>query len=1011
YCVDPENTSCLLSMPLETLAILLVICGAFITKSAVYVYCNPLNYPHLLPYIAHWPNLRLHCTNQQQYDNDADAAEDFKIFSFVAMSKDSHSIGMPFGTKSRPVAFDPFIIEKWPIVQASALEDYGGLESVCLIHFTHFVMKLKSSSLQRGFFTMKHEIVNINEDLWALFDVVDPVDLEKIITKKFLCLRSNGTIHASNSSRELTEEEVGEPLQSFFAFGNLTKKVTTKQNVRLPYCLFGQHSSSLPKFQETSKPLGFSGMNNSSALHMVCQAVSSKIAISCSRTYFFTSGQPLTLYQEDQYMHLDHPGQMIELLERLYKAVVASILHAIDVFSSTTSVQKSKEACLESLVESCTENIIPTGLEILKSKKAYCFFLHGLDMFGSPVSLSENSLPGSLKLAGLKLLDIPSIEHPGNILGSMEFSETFLNSRILVETENGDVAANQRHLILTSRIPRCMAWEMRKDKENIAKTLQSFLHSASQPLGEVLVDGVSCSALGSKDYGAMTDGTLYICDEGVLFTDSGNHLVVFPLSYTEEMTLFDGVVSKWQKRKTDPVLKCLEEVPENVSEIYASLKMKYSVNVKGASKVREMQKATANLNNFDRFLAHLKASSVLKTVSIPERDLAKVLVEPVSHTIKETKDNVIVVNLLTGVPGSHQEELCKALVNMAKEQNRWMILKPPLDSDEFFKPQQIHDALTSVYNAARKQRQSVRAATGGRKKMRALLVAPGFTNTERVVYSILNHPNPDVARHLGIGTITCCVDPLNTFLSNRSTDAESIVSETSFMDVGMIRSRHLSSPGWWKGMDHSSVLHPSFNKVCLSFYQPLERNKFLNNLKTIHMTSGKDNVPGHLYHIRGTTKFTDSDHLTEVYFTTLSGYLSLAAVQNVPIAHPPSTLSSLGVKHSTPPGLRSGSVFQQGASSLLFVGINLEEGSLKAWLRTCAKQKPTKLPIKTRNSLSKEELHRVHEEHHLDSLPEGWFYNGSQYLNFAGERNNSITQIWTLFLKTILIRVMKRLKQ
>lgn len=37
-----------------------------ITKSAVYVYCNPLNYPHLLPYIAHWPNLRLHCTNQQQ---------------------------------------------------------------------------------------------------------------------------------------------------------------------------------------------------------------------------------------------------------------------------------------------------------------------------------------------------------------------------------------------------------------------------------------------------------------------------------------------------------------------------------------------------------------------------------------------------------------------------------------------------------------------------------------------------------------------------------------------------------------------------------------------------------------------------------------------------------------------------------------------------------------------------------------------------------------------------------
>ncbi|PIK34946.1 hypothetical protein BSL78_28229 [Apostichopus japonicus] len=855
---------------------------------------------------------------------------------------------------------------------------------------------------------MKHEIVNINEDLWALFDVVDPVDLEKIITKKLPLFEKqwNNTVtninmaFASNSSRELTEEEVGEPLQSFFAFGNLTKKVTTEQNVRLPYCLFGQHSSSLPKFQETSKPLGFSGMNNSSALHMVCQAVSSKIAISCSRTYFFTSGHtPYPLSGGS--VHAPRPPRTdIELLERLYKAVVAVFFHAIDVFSSTTSVQKSKEACLESLVENCAENIIPTGLEILKSKKAYCFFLHGLDMFGSPVSLGENSLPA----AGLKLLDIPSIDNPGNIIGSMEFSETFLNSRILVESENGDVAANQRHLILTSRIPRCMAWEMRKDKENIAKTLQSFLHST---FGGVLVDGVSCSALGSKDYGSMTDGTLYVCDEGVLFTDSGNHLVVFPLSYTEEMTLFDGesfnsvsifcmtyrhsleqylplmyhnqedvvmfvfppktqayrafhseVVSKWQKRKTDPVLKCLEEVPENVSEIYASLKMKYSVNVKGASKVREMQKATANLNNFDRFLTHLKASSVLKTVSIPECDLAKVLVEPVPHTIKETKDNVIVVNLLTGVPGSHQEELCKALVNMAKEQNR--------------------DNLRALWWT--KEDESFAGCTRIHHRKGCLQYSESS--------------NQDVARHLVLN-ITCCVDPLNTFLSNRmtfpllqdqckrgwvnnvlftgstetksgdldfckdlirkanpdvgfihaekgeirrSTDAESIVSETSFMDVEMIRSRHLSSPGWWKGMDHSSVLHPSFNKVCLSFYQPLERNKFLNNLKTLHMTSGKDNVPGHLYHIRGTTKFTDSDHLTEVYFTTLSGYLSLAAVQNVPIAHPPSTPPSLGVKHSTPPGLRSGSVFQQGASSLLFVGINLEEGSLKAWLRTCAKQ-------------------------------------------------------------------------
>lgn len=40
--------------------------------------------------------------------------------------------------------------------------------------------------------------------------------------------------------------------------------------------------------------------------------------------------------------------------------------------------------------------------------------------------------------AGLKLLDIPSIEHSGDNLGSVEFSETFLNSKIVVE-EDGKI--------------------------------------------------------------------------------------------------------------------------------------------------------------------------------------------------------------------------------------------------------------------------------------------------------------------------------------------------------------------------------------------------------------------------------------------------------------------------------------------------------------------------------------------------------------------------------------------
>lgn len=34
--------------------------------ASVHVYCNPINYPLLLPYIAHWRNLHIHCLNKEE---------------------------------------------------------------------------------------------------------------------------------------------------------------------------------------------------------------------------------------------------------------------------------------------------------------------------------------------------------------------------------------------------------------------------------------------------------------------------------------------------------------------------------------------------------------------------------------------------------------------------------------------------------------------------------------------------------------------------------------------------------------------------------------------------------------------------------------------------------------------------------------------------------------------------------------------------------------------------------
>ncbi|KAJ8777994.1 hypothetical protein J1605_001146 [Eschrichtius robustus] len=105
-----------------------------IKSDSVHLYCNPINYRYLLPYVAHWRNLHFHCMTENEYE-DEEAAEEFKIASFVDMVRDCSRIGIPYSSQGHLQIFDMFVVEKWPIVQAFALEGIGG----------------------DGFFTMKYE--------------------------------------------------------------------------------------------------------------------------------------------------------------------------------------------------------------------------------------------------------------------------------------------------------------------------------------------------------------------------------------------------------------------------------------------------------------------------------------------------------------------------------------------------------------------------------------------------------------------------------------------------------------------------------------------------------------------------------------------------------------------------------------------------------------------------------------------------------------------------------------
>eukprot|EP00057_Strongylocentrotus_purpuratus_P013911 XP_011668385.1 PREDICTED: uncharacterized protein C20orf194 homolog [Strongylocentrotus purpuratus] len=132
-----------------------------IKKNSIHVYCNPTNYCYLLPYVAHWPGLRFHLMTEAEYDEEEEA-EEFKIVSFLDMVRGCPLVGIPYFAKGHSQPFNPMLVEKWPIVQAYGLEGYA----------------------TGGFFTMIHEASDISSSLASIYDIVDPVALETMVTNQ-----------------------------------------------------------------------------------------------------------------------------------------------------------------------------------------------------------------------------------------------------------------------------------------------------------------------------------------------------------------------------------------------------------------------------------------------------------------------------------------------------------------------------------------------------------------------------------------------------------------------------------------------------------------------------------------------------------------------------------------------------------------------------------------------------------------------------------------------------------
>lgn len=65
-----------------------------IKAQCVHLYCNPLNYSCLLPYVSHWRNLQLYCMTEAEVPQPCSSERGREGFSFDLLPSSAPSMKM-----------------------------------------------------------------------------------------------------------------------------------------------------------------------------------------------------------------------------------------------------------------------------------------------------------------------------------------------------------------------------------------------------------------------------------------------------------------------------------------------------------------------------------------------------------------------------------------------------------------------------------------------------------------------------------------------------------------------------------------------------------------------------------------------------------------------------------------------------------------------------------------------------------------------------------------------------
>ncbi|KAK0155714.1 hypothetical protein N1851_001791 [Merluccius polli] len=1018
-----------------------------IQADSVHLYCNPVNYSYLLPYVSHWRNLHLYCLTPTEYE-DEEAAEEFKISSFVSMIKDCSCIRVPYSSQGHMQNFHMFMMEKWPIIQAFALEGIGG----------------------GSFFTMKYKLMDISERLWQMYSRLDPLSLENLLAedlvnfeKQWSNFYASMDLESHLSIQEVSEAQAGEVFRSYYSHGLISSNITEKSKGRQPFMLFGSHSSKEDlesysfNFPSESHVVRSTGPCGSPATHMVLQCVAPKGPLACARTYFF--GTTHSPYLGENTLRCGIRIRVCvfcRLLSQIYSAAVQAVLSGIKCYSCSSSASKAEDVAEQTFLLALDSTNLRQYCSVLRSKIE--FTIQAVNNEGRVLPLSDEGSRYVVKTASMTVADIPDLQRGSGDLGSVVFSECFLESTINIQQKDGGVSPDCCYTILTTTVPRYACWLVEGDVKQ-SEQAQLLVKQTEEDtcLGRALTGADGAHVCSSSLLSTPEEGKISFFSEGLLFVhpqygsitlskhhithtsffheDSGavaslfveydssllSHLP-FPLQSPDHCLLFSlqprsksnkdfysKVLSVWQS--SDSAL-CLQLVDKDKlswdqRSMHSRLQKLYESQEPPVAKRRGSLKTSySHLPEQDMFLQHFALSSVGQEPILNDHLGALFPSADLRNPLTKHPDKVV-ITIISGLPGSHKDSLGTALVQLNKEGGRWVVYQPDPDSSDGFSASHLQRFLSNFLD-------SQRAVA---PKPRLLLPTPGYTDVLEVIQAILFHPDPVVQACFSIGAVTACVEPLSSCMEHRFTFpklveqcSQGVVSAVVFTGRSSER-KHLSTQFLHQLLRASN---PSAAFI-LAERGAVTRNE---DVKLI-LSDSSFNQPQMLR-----ARYLLYPGWCKGRYSTGLGGLVLTQQRLLfhrPLERPLFITRCKALKSSLRGNPFRGNLYhvwgkvrfadserrmevsydtlsgaltiapeqdpsQDPSCFLVFSGVGLTQDTLQDWLRLCAKQKEMKKVKRTRNSISLQEIKSIHASRHLEPMPSGFYYNGHQYVDIFGEK-------------------------